>query len=118
VIGYWISFGWQFISLVVSVPHNPKDIDRLTVISGFTQPEIIIAMIGLVIGLVTSLVIFFDFEWHDDVAIANSRIKKRWREMFPKREIQPEQKPKKSVHDENTLDTDATITLRNLKSHK
>ena len=88
LIVYWITVFWQIISFAVSVPHHKDDtIIRDLIFFNFTQSEAIVALVGLTIGFITFILIFFDYEWYDDIREAKTRIGERWRAAFPPKEI-------------------------------
>lgn len=83
-IGYWLSCGWQVASMLASIPHYPTSAStRILYLYNFTEDELIVAGIGLLIGTITAIVIFFDFGWYDDIGNAVAHIKRRWRTVFP-----------------------------------
>lgn len=96
---YVVSIIWQLVSFFAGITEGPRSqTGRVEVVSNFTEAEIIVAGIGLVIGILTSILIFFDYRWYEAVHESYVRMKDRWIELFP-----PKSKPTSYLSENDIL---------------
>lgn len=112
VVGYWVSAGWQTISFLVAVPHGPNSIRGEYYLFNFTEHELIVAAIGLTIGLLTSIVVFFDLGWYESIIDTNDKIGRRWRRTFPPKKLKVEIKPSTELGDKPTIHSSGVKSLK------
>lgn len=117
---YVVSACWQIISFTCSVPSTPckPDHTRIEVFSNFTEAEFTVALIGLAIGFITTVLVFFDYRWYEAIHESVAGMKERWNEIFPPKEI-PEliEKPNTNAFTPQSVDDedDAETMIRKLK---